>query len=369
MALSVECKKLAHVAVDLETESVGSNDLGEGLPGLTVSGLAPDVMIKSFSYLDAKSVGIASMAFRDFNMIATEGSVSGMYLRKESRFAVTAKGGQMLFLEEYLRGQKQQIWGIKNLNLLLKERPKEFLKFILHAIPHSPELIVSDLNRIYLEDLAIADLIDSLPRGQSAQEKLAGVMIEVLVWDQIWVQVWEQVRSQVGGQIWNQLGDQVWDQVGDQVWNQVGNQVRAQVRDQVRAQVGNQIKAQARGRFRAQIKALVKNQVKTQLRDLVDHNLQQFDFALAYDDGTLTSMLKPAIDYTFAVYQLGTLSLKHTTQFKNIHSGLSEFISHRISEEQALEVLNHIDIPIAPEGNFLIHTQLELIRKVITTDD
>ena len=76
-------------------------------------------------------------------------------------------------------------------------------------------------------------------------------------------------------------------------------------------------------------------------------------------------MLKLAIDYVFTVYQLGTLAMGHSEAFKTIHTNLAQFVSDRINEEQARVILADLNIPDAPEGNYLVDAQLKLIKRLL----
>ena len=191
-------------------------------------------------------------------------------------------------IDDLLNGERQPLKRVYGVTDLLRKDPEKFIKLVLHSIPHTPETIESELRTFHQETFQINKLISSLPTYETAQQKLAGVLIELLTWGQV--------------------GDQVWDQVKE--------------------------------------------------------DLRHFQIASAYQAGNLNEVLKPAIDYTFTVYQLGTLAMRHSDDFKKIHTDFSEFFAEKITEEQAGEILKGLNIPNAPEGSYLIDTQLQLIRRL-----
>ena len=266
-------------------------------------------------------------------------------------------------VDHFLSGERQLLKRVYGVTDLLKEDPEKFIKLVLHSIPHTPETIDSDLRTFHQNTFQIDNLTNSLPTYETSQQKLASVLIELLtwaqvgdqVWDQVWAQVWAQVWDQVRAQVWAQVWDQVWDQAWDQVWAQVGDQVW----DQVRAQVGDQVRAQVWDQVWAQVGAQV----------WANEDLRHFKFAPAFEAGNLNEVLKPAIDYVFTVYQLGTLAMRHSEAFKTTQSDFAKFISDRINEEQARVILGRLDIPDSPEGNYLVDTQLKLIKRLIQVSE
>ena len=87
---------------------------------------------------------------------------------------------------------------------LMKEHSSDFIRLVLHSIPHTPETIESDLSTFH-QDTQTDNLISSLPTYETSQQKLAGVLIELVTWDQVRAQVWAQVGDQVGDQVRDQV--------------------------------------------------------------------------------------------------------------------------------------------------------------------
>ena len=251
--------------------------------------IAEELNTEIFSFLDPMDIGKSTTVSPYFHKIGNKDSKYGKSLREESKFHVITAENNVLFLREYLKGPRQAISRIDNLALLLKEYPSDFIKLMLHSIPHTPETIDSDLRTFHQDTFKVDNLISSVPTYETAQQKLAGVLIELMTWDQVWAQVWDQVNE----------------------------------------------------------------------------DLRHCQFASAFEDGNLNEVLKPAIDYAFTVYQLGTLAMRHSEAFKSIHTNFAQFISERITEDQAAVILNGLNIPGAPEGNYLIDTQLKLINRLL----
>ncbi|MFK7826580.1 MAG: hypothetical protein AB8G05_20740 [Oligoflexales bacterium] len=312
-------------------------------------------------------------------------------------------GNQFILHDNYLAlKSRETVLKIFGLDDLVKEEPKKFLKLLIEAIPHTQETIVNDLETFCSETFPSNQLINGIPLSQTPEHKLATIFTELTVWEQIKDQVGDQVRSQVYDKLRGQVNDRVWTQiraqidgedesqdvaqvedhiwapvedmvdtqikarVGLQLWTQVGDQVWRQIRHQLGDHVWAQIENQVRNHIREEIKDQVWDHIKYQVEDLVDaqlkEDLQQFKFEQAYQDGDLNDLLIPAIDYTFAVYQLGTIEIRHSQEFKNIQKRLAQFIGKNMSKEQIKNLLNSIQIPENLE-NHLIKTQLDFLRR------
>jgi len=93
--------------------------------------------------------------------------------RDLSKYSVTDINGRPFYLEEYLSTQERiRLSKINNVDLLVIEKPKDFIKLVLKSIPHTPETIESNLQSYYQDVIQIEKLVDSLPKYKTAQEKL-----------------------------------------------------------------------------------------------------------------------------------------------------------------------------------------------------
>lgn len=81
-----------------------------------------------------------------------------------------------------------------------------------------------------------------------------------------------------------------------------------------------------------------------QVEAQVNKDIQHHRFASAYVAGNLKSELEPAIDFTSAVYQLGTFGMRHSNAYKTMLRNFTTFISTRITEDQATAILMRFNI-------------------------
>ena len=350
---NIQDHKMKKLAFYLSILIYSSNVLGTSL-----SDLDEDSKTNILEFLDAddlQSIRRTDRQFRD--LLAPD-----TYLRNHM-FDVTLNDGSSETLRDYFQGEITQILGVKNLETLMKESPNPFIHLMMLSIPHTPETIESDLRSFHQDTFQIEKLICSLPTYETPQQKLASVLLEQFTWCQVnfevGLQVADHVRSKAGTQAVGQCVEQGAEQVGDYVRTQVGYQLVHQVRNQVGFLVLDQVWNHVLVQFLTQFIA----QVNSQVGPLVNEDLRYFQFASAFQAGNLNEILIPAIDYTLTVYQLGTLAMRHSEAFKTIHRGLSQFISQKISEEQATAILNGLNIPDAPEGNYLVETQLKMIKR------
>ena len=316
-------------------------------------------------HLTADELQSVKMTNREFRDLLGPNS----YLR-EHMFDITMNDGSSKTLREYLQEERAPITEVKNLTALLKDSPSTFIRLILKSIPYTLETIDSDLRTFHQETFQIDNLINSLPTYETAQQKLSGVLIELEIWTKVW--------DQVGAQVWAQVEDQVDEivfsaQAGSRFRAQFGGQskaqVEAQVRDQSKAQVGGQVWAQFGAQVGAQFGDQFGAQVGAQFGDQVNEDLRRFQFVSAFEAGNLNEVLIPAIDYVFTTYQLGTLAMRHSEAFKTIQTNFARSISEIITEEQAAAILSNLNIPDAPEGNYLIDAQLKLIKRLLPVSD
>ena len=61
--------------------------------------------------------------------------------------------------------------------------------------------------------------------------------------------------------------------------------------------------------------------------------------------------------------------MRYSEDFKDVQTDLAQSISNKITEEQAIEILDGLDIPNDPEGNYLVATQLKLIKRLIQVSE
>ena len=349
-----------------------SSKAGEGATLLTL----PDSVICTIvSELDSNAirvvVGSCNKRLRD--LVNTS--------KEQSQFAVTVTDNngerRTYFLEEYLsQPGRIPISEAKNLDILAQQRPKDFIQLLIKSIPNTPALRESSLKSFYKEILPIAQLIASLPSLETPQEKLAGILIELSFWCQVWEQVWKhsgtQVWAQVWPQVWQQVREQVSAQVGEQVLDQVWQQVSAQVGEQVSAQVGEQVSAQVGEQVSAHCTIQVKDQVKDQIvkhfKAPLDQYLRKYNFLEAYSNNTLKPMLACALGDLLMVYQLGSIPMRYSGAFKQIQDNFAAFILEKMTPKQIKNAVDSIGIPATPSDphNCFVQTELNMLRRCLS---
>jgi hypothetical protein len=195
---------------------------------------------------------------------------------------------------------------------------------------------IKSLDDLHQDLLYGRGLMEGLFHPQSPSEKLANILAELLIWDQVW--------------------DQVIAQVKDQAWYQG----RLQVMFQVAAQVGAQVWLQVMGQVKAQVKDQVWDQIWLQVRDQIQAILSKYDLASAFGTEEYKEKLRPLIHYTFLVYQLGSVVMRHSPEVRKIQADLAKVLDEKFTPEKIEEILNGLKIP--ESDDLLINTQLEFIR-------
>ena len=136
--------------------------------------------------------------------------------------------------------------------VLVKNRPKDFMELVIASISNTPALRESSLKSFYEKMLPIAQLIASLPPLETPQQKLAGILIELSVWNQVWAQARDQVRVHFTVQVMNHV------------------------------------------------------------KDPLAQHLRKYNFSKAYRNNTLRPMLDRALGDLLMVYQLGSIPMRHS---------------------------------------------------------
>ena len=240
-----------------------------------------------------------------------------------------------------------------------------FFSLLKKSAPHTQETIESSLKIFYNKTFQINNLIDLVPLAETAEQRLAAVIIELSIWDQAGEHAWDQIRSRV----WAELKSSAWAQVGAETRFQFGKQVGVHIWYQIWYQIRDQFEVPVRTRIWDQVGELIWNQVGVHLKEKLDQELCKFEFLSANQEGKLNEVLQPAINYVFAIYQLGTLAMRQTMEYIEIKNDLANFISQNISLVEVNGILNGFkyNFPKSPAEHYLIETQLKLIKKFFTS--
>ena len=324
---------------------------------IRLDNLHDDQLELIFSFLDTKDfVQFSRTSRANRNLFTNNDNSIGKRHREDSRYSITGIDGKVYYIEEFLSQYKRvQISRVNNIDLLVRERPDLFKKLVLTAVPHTRKTIEKNLETFYQETMQIKKIVEDLPQYRSAQEKLAEFIVAVLIWSQINDQVWTQVsyqvnyhaRQQVGALVDAHLSSPILEHLMAQIRTQVGTQFIDKIKDQVWNHVWNQ--------------------VNYHVWDQVTDDLADLEYISTLNATQNRKLFNLSIEYNLMIYQLICISMTHTAEFRQIienqGSGFIHYIQNHISEEQAHNVLENIDIPEDPKVNYLVKTQLEMLQR------
>ena len=296
----------------------------------------------------------------------------GQTLRKSAKSDEPPEDNNLLSLKEYLDSSGiHSIKNISNLTQLVKEKPSYFFKFVLEAAPKTPQTIEDSLESFYVKNAEIESLISSIPDVTKAHGKLANVFIENEIWKQIDYQVFRLLVKLLGVKACDKTYDQISFHMSTQVWGEIGDFVDYQIEDLDWDQTNEQL-VDAMDYFEElftweqlclEVKDQIKDQISNQVWDLInDHVFEQLNINLR-QWSNLNKSLKPAVDYLFMVYQLGSVAIRHSNQMKLIHSNIANLLKNGITTDKLNDVLECLrnTIPKTHE-KILIDSQLKMIH-------
>ena len=300
-------------------------------------------------------------ATAELQALNSRGSAEGQALRNRSRLSITNRSGEVFFPIEFLQPlvPRQVVSNIKNVDIMLKEMPENFIKIILKSAPYTHQAIKTDLQTYYTNIVQIDKLIDSILSYDSPQDRLAGILLELATWCQVGLQVWDQIEDQIEGQLWNHVEAERRADARDKARAQVAEQVGFELMDKLWYQITNHVDVQIVDKVQEQVEMHLWNESET----WVNKDLQNFNFIRAFEAGILPGTLKHAVDHTFMIYQLETFAFRQSKPFKYIQSNIANSLLDLMTDEQILSMLNKLNIPMATKGNEFIRTQLKLLKK------
>ena len=298
-----------------------------------------DIKSKIASFLSPKDHAAFTHLNRDFRrcLFNTPGSI-GESLRKKTDFSIKIDD-RHYFLEEFIGistlgptrlnqetgalsiDTRPQLsnrfrFEVKNIAQLVKEKPEDFKKLVLASIPKTPDDIENNLVSYYEESMKINDLIKGLPVYDDPREKLANYLVEYSIEDhirdQIWDQVWDNTNPQDGRHVWNQIGshnrhvlNHLRNQLGELTWDQVADPIRDHIGRQLGYELLDQVWVQEESDQDVWNQEVGDQEREGQVDSVLTSN---FDFTSASEPQEMIRLLESAIDYTFMVYQLTTIS-------------------------------------------------------------
>lgn len=255
-------------------------------------------------------------------------------------------------LEQENQGDKHNVTTEINLKSIIQFAPEKLIYTLVKHAPNTPESIEQNLQRFH-QDLQIDSLASSIPSTNKLPHQLAGLLVELATWAQIW--------AQVGDFVWSHMDENFRDKVREQFWDQVGTELGIDIWDRIWIQIDPKIWAKTWDKVGPEIGKMLNSKIGNQLNTA----LKGFNFQSAYDEGKLNMALKPAIKYAFLIYQTQAVTLRHTGALNDLHDEIAASISANMSQKKMTSQLKAIDLPISPAGNFLVNTQLKLVKKII----
>ena len=200
-------------------------------------------------------------------------------------------------------------------------------------------------------------LSDSYPSYASEGKKLAAIIMDLIIWDQISAQVSTQIKAQT----WSQVGDRVWTIVFAQVIDAVGIYVGDSIRNHIWAQIWVKIREQVKIRVSDRVLFKIWTEVRSQVENKVNQNLLHLKFDSAHRQGNLDEAVESAVDYALTVYQLGSVVIRHSPEVAQIQDDLARFIAVEMETDEIDAVLRGLKIPSMHE-HYIIDNQLKILR-------
>ena len=297
-------------------------------------------------------------------------------VRKTSPYGVKVDGERYLFFDEALQS-KAKIIAFNDPAFAFNYGKDEYFDFLLTETDHSINSwrklrrkkgksyskIHDNLKSIYsIKNLQT--LSESFPSYESEGKKLAAIIMDLIIWDQIS----EQVSTQVRAQAWTQVGDEVWAKVFPRVAKEVGLHVGNSIRNQIWAQIWEQIRDQVGVRVGHHVLFKIWTEVRSQVEDKVNRNLKHLKFAAAHREGSLSKAIESAIDYSLTVYQLGAVVIRHSLEVIQIQDDLARFISVEMEGSEIESVLANLKIPESHK-HYIIDNQLRIVRSHLVVQE
>ncbi|MFK7826994.1 MAG: hypothetical protein AB8G05_22820, partial [Oligoflexales bacterium] len=154
-------------------------------------------------------------------------------------------------------------------------------------------------------------------------------------------------------------------QIRTHVDAQMGTFVRREIGDQVRSQLIPEVWIKLMSEINTEIESLIKSKIDQDLISKMKGDLPNFQFGSTYQNGKLNEILVLAINYAYALYQIGSSSFKLSEEFTFILKKLELIISEKISEEEATGILNILNVPETPDGSDLIDAPLQVLKELL----
>ena len=335
--------------------------------GSKFDSLNPELILDISTFMSSKDVGRLMLSSKNLHKIISHHSnqPSG-WLRAQHPFSVQTKG-RWYFLEEFLGlDGKTSVSKISNIEKLSKEKSNQYIQLFLKTLPNNLDRDRMILKHYYQNTIHINRLVKSMPSFSTAREKLTAFILELSFWDYTGDAVWELIRNESSRQLVDSTAPQEWarfeEDLGNEIWRQIDDQIRENLENQIWDLLDYEIWEDTMSSFEIQ----QWDQYWQMGQDQLFNEIKSFPIATAYMHGALLNLLKPLVDYTFAIYQLGTFAIRNSEEYKSSFNMINKVMNKYITEVEAQEIINKIEIPeISDKSNLVVQIQLATIKNYL----
>lgn len=198
---------------------------------------------------------------------------------------------------------------------------------------------------------------------KTPQEKFAGIIVELALWDNIWVQIGQLISKQVIDEIASLHRPPIETLMME---SRIRYETSSQISELIGVPIKKQIEEQVEDFINAQLWIPVGALVKGLSRDEWKRELSLFELITTSSSVSANNQaIIPAVTYLGTVYQLLSLDVRNSVEFENIMGNACSFISENLTSVQVEDILENLIIPTSQENNYLVDAHLEFIKRHI----
>ena len=263
------------------------------------------------------------------------------FSQNQSKFPITTEAGVKLTLEQFLTETQTDISDIENVEVLLKEQPQIIMKLLLKLLSENSKKDLGTLEKNLRKILQTDKIIKSLPFPTSPAEKLANLLLELVMWTRTESFIAEMATDSMKGLVFKSpestelktLVNRTWELLAENAW--------------FMTEFGYH------------------NKVGSLIESYIGKDLLSFLLATNYQDQDLSEVVEPTFQGTLMICQFMNFAIRHSQEFKEMQINLNELISAQIDKDQILKILNNFNLPEATTGNDFTDTQLQIIHHML----
>ena len=324
--------------------------------------LTDELLVNIFEFLPDEDAQKLPILGKDQERMFKQLGVGDIF-RKKSKYAVQAENDIFFFLSEYLDSRGSiPLKSVKNIKILLQENPIIFIQVIAKGKPYMASFTKSKLSAFYSETTKVNELIDIAAPSNTPEQRLADIILELLVWSEfISSNVYHKISTVAEAQISEKIGQDAWEGVRVQVLDEINSHVIERTGIPLMAQISDQLGKPVEDRFLIDL--------TLELKHIYDwpelvKDIDNIDFGSAYLEDNLRELLSSTIDYVFTLIQLESLAMKNCPDFKKTRDNLVHYLAKK-GRNYCQFILDSININdlMVPEENDPIGTEIKLINK------